>query len=229
MTKPAHRSRHWWILAAAIVTAPLLPGCTPAPSDLAINRIAAKPVTLTHVVHFAPGSSALAASEAASLHDFLLPNGRNGVAGATIVASNDPLAAARSVRISHALDTFGIVHTVAPAGANTAADTVLVTVNREIASAPPCPSWGRIGTYDPSNGTMRNLGCATANDLYRMVADPRDLVSGQTPGPADAAPSMRAVEAYRTGDQKVNPQIPSMGNSITGLGTNGGGGGGGGQ
>ena len=225
MTTPAHRSRRWWILAATIVTAPLLPGCTPAPSDTAINQIATKPVTLTHAVHFAPGSSALAPSEVASLRDFLHPNGRNGVAGVTIAAGNDPLAAARSARVSHALDTLGIVHTVAPAGTATAADAVLVTVNREIASAPPCPNWAPIGTYNSSNGTTQSLGCATANDLYRMVADPRDLVSGQTPGPAEAAPSMRAVEAYRTGDQKINPQMPSMGNSITGLGTNGGGGG----
>jgi hypothetical protein len=44
-----------------------------------------------------------------------------------------------------------------------------------------------------------NLGCALHNNLYQMVVDKRDLAVGQTPGPADAEPGMRAVQKYREG------------------------------
>ncbi|MGH6995439.1 MAG: CpaD family pilus assembly lipoprotein, partial [Stellaceae bacterium] len=79
------------------------------------------------------------------------------------------------------------------------ADAVVVTVNREAAVPPACPNWNILGPYDPSNAPSTNLGCATRTDLYLMVADPRDLVSGHPQGPADSAPSIAAVESYRSG------------------------------
>jgi len=212
MTKPAFRSRHCWVLAAAIAIAPLLPGCTPAAPDISLfNRIAVKPVQLTHTVHFAPGSAVLTPSEADSLRTFLGEGRRDNVDGITVIAGDSPIADQRRARVDQALDTLGFTHRVAPPDANLTADAVLVTVNRLAAVPPSCPNWTAVGSYDPSNGSMSNLGCATSADLYLMVADPRDLVAGHAESSTDAAPSMRAVEAYRTGDQKANPQAPSLG------------------
>ncbi|MDE2227733.1 MAG: hypothetical protein KGL11_01650 [Alphaproteobacteria bacterium] len=196
MTKTLFRSRTCWTLAAAMTAALLLPSCTPAPEDISLNRIAVKPVQAAHMVNFAPGSAALAPAEASSLRTFL---GGGRVIGVTLVAGDSPIASARRARVSQTLDTLGYPHSVAPADPSFAADAVLVTVNREVAVPPACPNWTVIGPYDPSNAPSTNLGCATRTDLYLMVADPRDLVSGHPLAPADAAPSMHAVETYRTG------------------------------
>jgi len=69
-----------------------------------------------------------------------------------------------------------------------------------LAALPPaCPDWAPIGQYDPYNLPMKNLGCANATNLYLMVADPRDLVSGRLLGPADGAEAVRSVDNYRAG------------------------------
>jgi pilus assembly protein CpaD len=212
------RSRRSWALVAALAVAALLPACTFAPSDLTLNRIETKPVQLTHVVHFAPGSAALASAEADSLRSFL----RSGVASinsVTLVSGTSSIADARRASVSRAIGALGLPYSVAPADPNFTADVVDVTATGEAAVPPSCPNWDVVGPYDPSNASMRNLGCATNTDLYLMVADPRDLVTGHALAPADAQPSIGAVEAYRTGDQKFNPQEPSLTGGTAGSGS----------
>src|SRR5579883_1715177 len=204
------RSHRIWAIVAAIVAAPLLPSCTAAPSDIAVNRITVKSVALSHTVHFAPGSTEIEPSEAESLRVFL----RNGVArvnSITLVSGASPIDDARRASVGRVLDTLGLPYIIAPAEPTFAADAVNVAVTGEAAVLPSCPNWAAMGPYNPSNGTTSNLGCATRTNLYLMVADPRDLVSGHALTPADADPSVHAVEAYRTGDQKLNPQAPSLG------------------
>lgn len=211
------RSRHSWALVAVLVAAPLLPGCTPAPSELALNRIAVKSVQFTHTVHFAPGSAALAPSEADGLRAFL----SRGVASAnaiTLVGGTSPIADARRASVSRAVAAAGLSSSIATPDPNFTADAVEVRVTGEAAVPPACPDWDVVGPYDPSNAPMRNLGCATSTNLYLMVADPHDLVTGRALAPAEAQPGMRAVDAYRTGDQKLNPQAPSLGESTRGSG-----------
>ena len=199
MIKSANHPRHPWMLAAAFATAVLLAGCAHAPNDVTLNQITTKPVQLSHTVHFAPGSAALAPSEAADLNAFLGEDRRDGIDGVTIIAGDSAIADARRARVSQALDNLGFAHRAAAPDASFTADAVVVTVNREAAVPPACPNWTIIGPYDPSNAPSTNLGCATRTDLYLMVADPRDLVSGHPQGPADAAPSIAAVETYRSG------------------------------
>ena len=225
MIKPANRSHRFWMLAAAVATAAMLTGCARAPNDVTLNQITTKPVQLSHTVHFAPGSATLAPSEAADLGAFLGEDRRDGIDGVTIIASDSAIADARRARVSQALDNLGFVHRLAAPDPSFTADAVVVTVNREAAVPPACPHWTVIGPYDPSNAPSTNLGCATRTDLYLMVADPRDLVSGHPQGPADAAPSMAAVATYRTG--KPAADLGSAGGS-GGASTGGGGGGGGG-
>ena len=224
MIKSAKHPRHAWMLAAAFVTAALLAGCTHAPSDVTLNQITAKPVQLSHTVHFSPGSTTLTPKEAADLEAFLGEDRRDGV---TIVAGDSTIADARRARIGQALDNLGFVHRMAAPDPSFTADAIVVTVNREAAVPPACPNWTVIGPYDPSNAPSTNLGCATRTDLYLMVADPRDLVSGHPQGPADAAPSMAAVEAYRSG--KPAAALGSADGSGGGGGSTGSAGGGNGQ
>lgn len=206
MTNSANLPRHPWMLAAAFAAAALLTGCAHAPSDVTLNQITVKPVQLSHTVHFAPGSATLAPTEAADLEAFLGQDRRNGVDGVTIIAGNTAIADARRARVSQALDHLGFAHRIAAPDPSFTADAVTVTVSREAAVPPACPNWSILGPYDPSNAPSTNLGCATRTDLYLMVADPRDLVSGQQ-GPTDSAPSIAAVDTYRSG--KPSPDLGS--------------------
>jgi pilus assembly protein CpaD len=72
---------------------------------------------------------------------------------------------------------------------------VRVIVSRATASVPGCPDWnGRGG----AGSTSPNYGCATNSNLAAMIADPNDLVLGQTTyGGTDPDTATRAVDAYR--------------------------------
>jgi pilus assembly protein CpaD len=76
--------------------------------------------------------------------------------------------------------------------------SVRVIVSRTSASVPGCPIW-----QDPVVGaplkTSTNFGCATNSNLAAMIADPNDLVLGQT-GSSDGntTASNKAIKAYRT-------------------------------
>jgi type IV pilus biogenesis protein CpaD/CtpE len=82
---------------------------------------------------------------------------------------------------------------------NLAPNTVGLVLKETIAVPPKCGSWPVFAGDQPSNAPSPYLGCALKNNLYEMVVDKRDLVMGRTPGPADAEPGMRAVQAYREG------------------------------
>jgi pilus assembly protein CpaD len=70
-----------------------------------------------------------------------------------------------------------------------------VIVSRSEASVPGCPNWER--TSGPG-ATSANYGCAINSNLAAMIADPGDLVLGQTGSvTGDAAISSKAIRAYR--------------------------------
>lgn len=72
--------------------------------------------------------------------------------------------------------------------------TVRVVLSRTTASVPNCPNWERTGL----SATSANYGCAMNSNLAAMVADPNDLVLGQTgTGTADPAATSRAIRSYR--------------------------------
>jgi pilus assembly protein CpaD len=74
---------------------------------------------------------------------------------------------------------------------------VRVIVARASASVPGCPNW-----EDPLVGapeqTSTNYGCATNSNLARMIADPNDLVRGQTADhPRDFQSGLKPIRGYR--------------------------------
>jgi pilus assembly protein CpaD len=70
-----------------------------------------------------------------------------------------------------------------------------VVVSRSIASVPGCPNWRPTKSL---NATSPNYGCATNSNLAAMIADPSDLVLGQsgTIAPGDGR-GAKAVKSYR--------------------------------
>jgi pilus assembly protein CpaD len=72
--------------------------------------------------------------------------------------------------------------------------TVRVVVSRTTASVPNCPNWESHGL----SSTSSNYGCATNSNLAAMIADPNDLVLGQTgSGTGDPTTTSRAIRSYR--------------------------------
>ncbi len=74
---------------------------------------------------------------------------------------------------------------------------VRVVVSRMTASVPDCPQWNseEIGARVT---TSPNFGCATNSNLAAMIADPTDLVRGQTSvGGTDAATYSKTVKVFR--------------------------------
>jgi len=74
--------------------------------------------------------------------------------------------------------------------------TVRVVVSRTTASVPNCPNWE--GRFTGLSATSPNFGCAINSNLAAMVADPNDLVLGQTDsGTGDPRATSRAIRSYR--------------------------------
>lgn len=108
----------------------------------------------------------------------------------------DPAAAADIGRVveAHGLLLSGDV----PYGASAAQPgAVRVFVSRMSASVPGCPIW-----EDPQIGqsarTSTNYGCSVNSNLAQMIADPNDLVLGQTGSiDVDGGTAAKAVKTYR--------------------------------
>ena len=86
--------------------------------------------------------------------------------------------------------------TVAPVAGNAQRLTV-VPPDCNAASLPP-PS-GYVGEWHDAD---LNIGCATAHNLGVMIAEPRDLLVGRNPGPADGQRGAAATQRYRLGQEK---------------------------
>jgi pilus assembly protein CpaD len=68
---------------------------------------------------------------------------------------------------------------------------------------PTCPDHSRLTIIGADNPDSSNYGCSTATNLSLMVADPRDLVTGETGGQTDAAIATSAVDRYEEGKTKA--------------------------
>lgn len=77
--------------------------------------------------------------------------------------------------------------------------SIRVVVSRMSASVPSCPDLAYAALSGAAISTDSNYGCATNSNLAAMIANPADLVLGQTGSTTnDAAATARAVKAYRT-------------------------------
>jgi pilus assembly protein CpaD len=81
---------------------------------------------------------------------------------------------------------------VAPQGA------IRLIVRRASASVPGCPDWSANQETEISLGASSNFGCGVNGNLAAMIANPEDLVRGQsTDSDLRTATSNRAISTYR--------------------------------
>ena len=73
-----------------------------------------------------------------------------------------------------------------------------VVITRTTASVPGCPDWSTSSDMNYNNATSPNFGCANNSNLAAMVANPQDLLEGQTgTGETVIATGTKAIQTYR--------------------------------
>lgn len=73
-----------------------------------------------------------------------------------------------------------------------------VVITRSSASVPNCPNWSSQFDGNYKNETSKNYGCAINGNLAAMVANPEDLLEGQSgTGETTILTSTKAIETFR--------------------------------
>jgi pilus assembly protein CpaD len=75
---------------------------------------------------------------------------------------------------------------------------------------PDCPNTTHLNIIDGDNQVSSNWGCATVSDLELQVADPRDLVRGETGGEAGGAIAAAAIARLQADKVKKYISPPSV-------------------
>ncbi len=172
--------------------------------------------TALHGVAFAPLRDDLSVGERQRLSAFVrdLPADRTSVT--LLTATDGALQAQRAAAVRSQLQGFGVpvAAVVRAQGISVGPDTVVVSAESYSARALNCPDWSKSPGYDPLNLPHSNLGCANARNIADMVADPRDLEVGRTPGPASGHLGASAVD--RLYNDKAKSPVATQSN-VTGI------------
>lgn len=92
-----------------------------------------------------------------------------------------------------------IVDGMAPATSGLlSAGQARIVLTRSSASVPDCPNWSNQSDRNFKNETSSNYGCANNSNLAAMVANPEDLLEGQSgTGETVILTSTKAIETFR--------------------------------
>lgn len=195
----------------------LLAACGPV--NRSVNSVKAPTIQSTQLaydVRFA-GYNGLAADQAAALEEWL---GAVGVAYGDRISVDDPVAAgaqARRAAVAGIVAKFGLmVEDAAPVTTALPAGMARVVVTRTKVTPPDCPDWERKSNPELAASTMSNYGCATVSNLSLMVADPNDLLAGQTYPGADGHTTSKAINVFRERKPTGTGRLPKSDISTTG-------------
>ena len=86
-------------------------------------------------------------------------------------------------------------------------------VSKYIVTPPECGDWRQPADPNYDNAPLSNLGCASQANLGLMVANPRDLITGQDGGKPNAERTARAVERYQSATVTVATETSTGGES----------------
>ncbi|HEX3970247.1 MAG TPA: CpaD family pilus assembly lipoprotein [Stellaceae bacterium] len=184
------------------------------PVDENPNRFMYHTADFTYAIHFASAADALSPEETQGLQAFLQHSSARPEDKVTVSGEASPIGQTRSARVREMLKHAGLA-AVPGVDVNLAPNTVTIVLTEQVVTEPPkCGDWPLFAGDAPSNAPSLYLGCALRNNLYQQVVDKRDLAVGRTPGPADAEPSIRAVQKYREGKlDKDKDDSPSQNNA----------------
>jgi pilus assembly protein CpaD len=139
--------------------------------------------------------------------------------GSGSIGVNGPTAAATELALQSLLE-IGVARTQIMVGGAQGANPlndIRVTYIRYVAEAPPCRDWSSNLTQTGSNVLPPNFGCATQHNLAAMVADPRDLVTPDTTGQADAQRRLTVLQKYRAGEPTTAQQTDKQSGAVSSI------------
>lgn len=130
-----------------------------------------------------------------------------GAGQADVIMLDAPDAAPERVQaVAQSLRNAGLVYGgTSPLGTTPAAGEIMLYVERYVVTPPNCGTWKAERSDNDMNNASAHHGCSTVANLGLMVANPRDLIAGQSGGNSTAA----AVGALYT------PAAPSSGPTMT--------------
>lgn len=202
---------------ASIALLALAGGCGPV--NRSVNTVKAPTIQSTQLaydVRFS-GYDGLAGDQAAALEQWLAAV---GLAYGDRVSVDDPVAAgsqARRAAVAGVVAKFGLlVEDAAPVTSALPAGMARVVVTRMKVTPPDCPDWRRKSNPELAASTMSNYGCATVSNLSLMMADPNDLIEGQTYPGADGHTTSKAINVYRERKPTGTGRLPKSDVTTTG-------------
>jgi pilus assembly protein CpaD len=189
------------ILALAVLALPLAACQTDQAANRGMESVHQPVVShtaFTYDVQTGPDGG-LSGSEARRLDDWFASIGLGY--GDQVALATDAAYLSPSLRdgIANVVGRHGIlvgedgsaVAGVAPQG------SVRLIVRRATASVPGCPDWSDKPETDQQLGLSTNYGCGVNGNLAAMIANPEDLVRGQTTdSDLRTATSNRAISTY---------------------------------
>lgn len=86
-----------------------------------------------------------------------------------------------------------------PFGAEPAENKARLLISRYVVTPPQCGDWSQpITNY--SNTPLKDFGCTTQAQLGLMIANPRDLIIGQSHDSPNTQRAIKPVNAYQSGN-----------------------------
>ena len=197
VTFPLHR-----LLAAPLLALPLmLAACAPNSAGLRDNAglesIHKASVSFQQSVHpLTIGKDGLSAEESAALDSFV--NGMGLSFADRITLQSGEAARAEQYRdwLNAALGRHGLAISSVQQGTGFAPGRAQLVIDRATVSLPDCGRHTQPLPVNWQNQNMSNYGCATASNIATMVANPADLVSGNTLSLQPASAVAKPVEAW---------------------------------
>ena len=184
-------------------------------------------VRYAHDIAVQTDQEKLDVKEREKLHYFL---DRHGAGYGDILQIDNPRddgEAARYEKIRKALAARGLTLTPQPVayGEKPEAGKVRLVITRHVMTPPACPDWSQPNTQNWNNALGSNFGCSVKTNLAVQVANPRDLLDGQTHAGPEPTATTNAITTYR--NRKIGVPAVSSGTSSSDSGGGSGGGGGG--
>jgi len=204
MVQPLSRTRkfrmQWLVPAAALM---VLAACE-APQRPTDYRERSKPTvgkeTVSLTVAVPAVGAGLAGIEATKLEQFVSRFVAQGQGQITVQATDAAAGTARELLLKQGVRSGEITLTPIAAGA---ANTARLSYTAATVTLPDCADWSSNATFNWSNRTHANFGCATQRNLGAMVEDPADLDKAKDMGGADGEHSAGVINNYRTAPVKA--------------------------
>jgi pilus biogenesis lipoprotein CpaD len=105
----------------------------------------------------------------------------------------------KQLQVIRTLRKMGFQKRIMKTVVDTLADpsSVKIDLQTAVAVVPDCPDWRKSNTTNYSNTIHSNMNCASATNLGRMVANPRDIERNNVQVSPDGTIDASAIGAYR--------------------------------